>query len=94
MLPPGGYDVDGNEEYYEESEYPFNVEDSDANIVFTPETVQQPRPAIKGATLEKLIERMTYHKYPGNAKLYICVLNVPNRLKNFGYNEYFLNRPL
>jgi len=48
-----------------QADYPFDEEDSEHNIIFTPETADQSRPAVKAAKLEKLIERLTYEKYPG-----------------------------
>jgi len=52
------------EEWDEETPYPFDEPDSEANLVFTPETANQPRPVVKGGTLEKLVQRLTYEKYP------------------------------
>jgi hypothetical protein len=51
--------------FYGQTDYPFNEEDSEKNLIFTPETVNQPRPSVKAGKLEKLIERLTYEKYPG-----------------------------
>ena len=42
----------------------FGELDSDTNIVFVPATVGTPRPEVKAATLLKLVERLTYEKYP------------------------------
>jgi len=53
------------EEWDEETPYPFDEPDSEENLVFLPETANQPKPVIKGGTLEKLVQRLTYEKYPG-----------------------------
>src|SRR3989338_4775740 len=42
----------------------FGEPDDDMNIIFTPATVNTPRPEVKAATLVKLVERLTYEKYP------------------------------
>jgi len=51
-------------EWDEETPYPFDEPDSELNLVFIPETAQQPRPVVRGGTLEKLVQRLTYEKYP------------------------------
>eukprot|EP01102_Stenamoeba_stenopodia_P022968 TRINITY_DN9768_c0_g3_i1.p1 TRINITY_DN9768_c0_g3~~TRINITY_DN9768_c0_g3_i1.p1 ORF type:complete len:1216 (+),score=300.44 TRINITY_DN9768_c0_g3_i1:210-3857(+) len=50
---------------YDPSVYPFSIEDSDQNISFEDkeEGVENIR-KVRGATLPKLIERLTYEKYP------------------------------
>lgn len=45
-------------------DWPFGKEDTPDQIVFTKDTVNSDRPVVKGATLEKLVERLTYEKYP------------------------------
>lgn len=47
-----------------QEQYKFHEEDSAENIVFTGEVIGD-RPIIKGGTIEKLVERLTYEKYPG-----------------------------
>eukprot|EP00795_Rhopilema_esculentum_P002542 gene2542-737_t len=44
-------------------QYCFAVEDSDGNIVFEEGQEDRAVPVLKGGTLLKLIERLTYHKY-------------------------------
>lgn len=45
------------------SMYRFAIEDMDTNIVFEENRSNPNVPLVKGATLLKLIERLTYHKY-------------------------------
>lgn len=50
--------------YFHTKLFRFAVEDSPQNIVFEEGQVsKEGAPLIKGGTLEKLIERLTYHRY-------------------------------
>jgi hypothetical protein len=60
------FDMFANQtEEVDEADYPFKEPDSESNLVFTPESINLPCPVIKGGTLEKLVERLTYDKHPG-----------------------------
>ena len=43
--------------------YPFAEEDSEMNIVFEPDQTSGGNPVVRGGTLLKLVERLTYHQY-------------------------------
>jgi len=68
--PPASPSLDDDDEItssnYDDSVYPFTVEDSDQTILFedkeeSNETIRK----VKGATLPKLVERLTFAAYPG-----------------------------
>jgi hypothetical protein len=64
--------------------FEFEEPDSDQTILFK-ENSKDFIPQIRGATLEKLIQRLTYEKYPGNAIFCYTKLiySDPDRLLNF-----------
>ena len=43
--------------------YPFAEEDSEMNIVFEPDQTSGGNPVVRGGTLIKLVERLTFHQY-------------------------------
>ena len=43
--------------------YPFAEEDTEMNIVFEPDQTSGGNPVVRGGTLLKLVERLTYHQY-------------------------------
>ncbi len=50
----------------EQIDYPFEEEDNENNLqLVLPENANSERPVVKAGRLEKLIERLTYEKYPG-----------------------------
>eukprot|EP01088_Endostelium_zonatum_P020160 TRINITY_DN728_c1_g2_i1.p1 TRINITY_DN728_c1_g2~~TRINITY_DN728_c1_g2_i1.p1 ORF type:complete len:1443 (-),score=436.88 TRINITY_DN728_c1_g2_i1:116-4444(-) len=53
-----------DEDFDDDAYYPFDEPDGEQNIVFTAETAMMPRPEIKGGTLEKLVQRLTFEAYP------------------------------
>eukprot|EP01087_Luapelamoeba_hula_P024732 TRINITY_DN951_c0_g1_i2.p1 TRINITY_DN951_c0_g1~~TRINITY_DN951_c0_g1_i2.p1 ORF type:complete len:1420 (+),score=271.34 TRINITY_DN951_c0_g1_i2:114-4373(+) len=59
----GGLSAEDDDDWNAEEDV-FAEADSEDNLRFEPDTVQQPRPIIRGGTLEKLVQRLTYEKYP------------------------------
>jgi len=49
------------------------VPDSEANILFTAESAQGPKPVVKAATLEKLVQRLTWEAYPGTVFFFVAL---------------------
>jgi hypothetical protein len=53
--------------------YPFDEPDSSSNIRFQEGTENTPRPVVSAGSLVKLVERLTYEKYPGMISLCLRV---------------------
>ena len=77
--------------------YTFSEDDSEKNILFTGDVLDD-RPVIKAATLEKLVERLTYEKYPDPDYTQAFLLTYrtftsPNELLNILKARYNIKPP-
>jgi len=52
--------------------YPFAEPDRESNLILGKDS-DQPFPPIKGGTVAKLVERVTYDKQPGTQQPLVCV---------------------